>query len=108
MTDFTVLVSDTLADEGVDILREYCNVDVKTGLTEEELIAIIGTYDGLLVRSGTQVTAEVLAAAEKLKYIGRAGAGVDNINLDAATEKGIIVANAPPATPLPHANTHLP
>ncbi len=95
MTDFTVLVSDTLADEGVDILREYCNVDVKTGLTEEELIAIIGTYDGLLVRSGTQVTAEVLAAAEKLKYIGRAGAGVDNINLDAATEKGIIVANAP-------------
>lgn len=95
MTDFTVLVSDPLADEGVDILREYCNVDVKTGLSEDELIEIIGKYDGLLVRSGTQVTADVIAAAEKLKFIGRAGAGVDNIDLDAATGKGIIVANAP-------------
>ncbi len=93
--EFTVLVSDPLADEGVDILREYCNVDVKTGLTEEELIENIGAYDGLLVRSGTEVTAKVIAAAHRLKFIGRAGAGVDNINLDAATEKGIIVANAP-------------
>ena len=92
---FKVLVSDVLADEGVDILREYCDVDVKTGLSEEELVSIIGEYDGLLVRSGTQVTSVVIEAADRLKFIGRAGAGVDNINLEAATKRGIIVANAP-------------
>jgi len=93
--NYKVLVSDPLAEEGIEILRGFCEVDVKTGLSEEQLIKIIGEYDGLLVRSGTQVTEDVIAAAEKLRFVGRAGAGVDNINLDAATKKGIIVANAP-------------
>jgi len=92
---YRVLVSDPLAEEGIDILRDFCDVDIKTDVPEDELVDIIGQYDGLLVRSGTQVTARVIEAAGRLKYIGRAGAGVDNIDLDAATRKGIIVANAP-------------
>jgi D-3-phosphoglycerate dehydrogenase len=84
-----------MAEEGLAILSEYCDVDVKTGLSEDELIAIIGAYDALLVRSGTQVTEKVIAAADRLAFIGRAGAGVDNIDLEAATRRGIIVANAP-------------
>jgi len=92
---YKVLVSDPLADEGIEILRDFCEVDINTGLSEDELIDIIGEYDGLLVRSGTQVTAKVIEAASKLKFIGRAGAGVDNIDTDAATQRGIIVANAP-------------
>ena len=92
---YKVLVSDPLADEGIEILRGFCEVDINTGLSEDELIKIIGDYDGLLVRSGTEVTANVIEAAAKLKFIGRAGAGVDNIDTDAATQRGIIVANAP-------------
>ena len=92
---YRVLVSDPLAEEGLDILKEFCDVDVNTGLTEDQLVAIIGDYDALLVRSGTEVTARVIDAGTKLKFIGRAGAGVDNIDLDAATRRGIIVANAP-------------
>jgi len=92
---FRVLVSDPLAEEGIEILKGFCDVDVKTGLSEGELIGIIENYDGILVRSGTQVTAPVIAAADRLRFIGRAGAGVDNIDLDAATSRGIIVANAP-------------
>jgi D-3-phosphoglycerate dehydrogenase len=92
---YKVLVSDPLADEGVDLLRTQCDVDVRTDLKEDQIIEIIGEYDGLLVRSGTQVTAKVIENAGKLKFIGRAGAGVDNIDLDAATRRGIIVANAP-------------
>ncbi|RQD81238.1 MAG: phosphoglycerate dehydrogenase [Methanocalculus sp. MSAO_Arc1] len=92
---FNVLVSDPLAEEGISILRGFCNVDEKSGLSEDELVAIIGQYDALIVRSGTEVTARVIDAAPKMKYIGRAGAGVDNIDTDAATRKGIIVANAP-------------
>ncbi|MCX6693281.1 MAG: phosphoglycerate dehydrogenase [Methanomicrobiales archaeon] len=90
-----VLVSDPLAQEGLEILQEHLQVDVNTDLSQDELIAIIPDYDALLVRSGTEVTARVIEAAERLKFIGRAGAGVDNINMDAATRKGIIVANAP-------------
>jgi D-3-phosphoglycerate dehydrogenase len=92
---YRVLVSDPLAEEGIDILKEFCDVDVKTGLTEDQLVAIIGDYDALLVRSGTEVTARVIDAGTKLKFIGRAGAGVDNIDTEAATRRGIIVANAP-------------
>jgi D-3-phosphoglycerate dehydrogenase len=90
-----VLVSDPLAEEGIDILKEFCDVDVNTGLTEEQLVDSIGNYDALLVRSGTEVTARVIDAGAKLKFIGRAGAGVDNIDTEAATRRGIIVANAP-------------
>jgi D-3-phosphoglycerate dehydrogenase len=90
-----VLVSDPIAAEGIEILKKAADVDVKTGLTKEELIAIIGEYEGLAVRSETKVTADVLAAATKLKIIGRAGVGVDNIDVAKATERGILVVNSP-------------
>ena len=94
MAKARVLVSDQLAEEGLAILRPVVDVDVKTGLSEDELCKIIGEYDALLVRSGTDVNAKVIEAGKKLKFIGRAGVGVDNINVDAATKNGIIVANA--------------
>jgi D-3-phosphoglycerate dehydrogenase len=92
---FRVLVSDPLAEEGIEILKDTCDVDVRTDLTEEQLIEAIKDYDAILVRSGTEVTAAVIEAGTKLKYIGRAGAGVDNIDTEAATRRGIPVANAP-------------
>lgn len=92
-----VLVSDNLSATGVDILKNEpgLEVDVNTGLTKEELIKIIPAYDGLIVRSATKVVAEIIEAADNLKVIGRAGVGVDNIDLAAAGKKGIIVMNAP-------------
>ncbi len=90
-----VLVSDKLAQEGIDILKKVADVDVNTGLPEDELCKIIGDYDALVIRSGTQVTANVIKAASKLKIIGRAGVGVDNVDVTAATERGIIVVNSP-------------
>src|SRR5579862_5139843 len=92
-----VLVSDPVAESGIEKLRRAPNieVDVKLGLAPEELKAIIGGYDALAVRSETKVTAEILAAAERLKIIGRAGVGVDNIDVAAATQKGIVVVNSP-------------
>ena len=95
IVSFKILVSDPLADEGLEILRRECAVDVKTDLKEDQLVSILGDYDALLVRSGTEVTARVIESGKKLRFIGRAGAGVDNIDMDAATRKGIIVANAP-------------
>jgi D-3-phosphoglycerate dehydrogenase len=90
-----VLVADPLAQEGVDILKQYANVDVKTKLKPEELKAIIGGYEALIVRSQTRVTADIIEAGVKLIVIGRAGVGVDNIDTQAATRHGIIVVNAP-------------
>ena len=92
-----ILVSDKLAQEGLEILKQDGNftVDVKTGLKPEELKATIKDYDALLVRSGTKVTRDIIQAADKLKVIGRAGVGLDNVDLDAATERGIVVMNAP-------------
>jgi D-3-phosphoglycerate dehydrogenase len=95
MVKARVLVSDPLAEEGLEILKKAVDVDVKTDLKEDELCRIIGDYDALLVRSSTEVTVKVIEAGKRLKFIGRAGVGVDNINMDAATRKGIIVANAP-------------
>jgi len=95
MADFKILVSDPLADEGLEILRRECTVDVKTDLTEDQLVETIGEYDALIVRSGTDVTARVIEAGKRLRFIGRAGAGVDNIDMEAATKRGIIVANTP-------------
>jgi D-3-phosphoglycerate dehydrogenase len=92
---FKVLVSDPIAKEGVDILKEFCDVDEKIDLSEDEIVKIIGEYDALIVRSGTQVTERIIETANKMKYIGRAGVGVDNIDCDAATKKGIVVSNAP-------------
>ncbi len=92
-----VLVADNLSANGVEILKKESGleVDVKTGLSKEELIKIISSYEGLIVRSATKVVAEIIEAADNLKVIGRAGIGVDNIDLDAAGKKGIIVMNAP-------------
>ena len=90
-----VLVADPLSKEGVNIMCTCAEVDVKTGLKPEELLAIIGDYDALVVRSQTQVTAPIIRAGKKLQVIARAGVGVDNIDLDAATQCGVVVVNAP-------------
>ncbi|PIQ99895.1 MAG: phosphoglycerate dehydrogenase [Nitrospinae bacterium CG11_big_fil_rev_8_21_14_0_20_45_15] len=92
-----VLVSDNLSENGVDLLKQEdgIEVDVKTGMSEDELIAVIPAYHGLIVRSATKVTPKIIEAATNLKVIGRAGIGVDNINLEAAGKKGIIVMNTP-------------
>ncbi|KLN62094.1 3-phosphoglycerate dehydrogenase [Kiloniella spongiae] len=91
-----VLISDKLSPKAADIFRDRgVKVDTKVGLSEEELIAIIGDYDGLAIRSATKVTPQVLEAATKLKVVGRAGIGVDNVNIDAASGKGVVVMNTP-------------
>jgi len=92
-----ILVSDPLSEEGLKILKEVkeFQVDVKTELKPETLKEIIKEYDALVVRSATKVTKDVIDAATKLKVIGRAGVGLDNVDLDAATQKGIIVMNTP-------------
>jgi D-3-phosphoglycerate dehydrogenase len=91
-----VLVADPVSEQGIALLRDGgLAVDVKIGLAAGELRAIIGEYDALLVRSQTKVTADLLAAAGRLKVIGRAGVGVDNVDVPAATARGIVVLNAP-------------
>ncbi len=92
-----VLVTDKLAQEGIDLLNSTDGVEavVKTGISEDELAQIIGEHDGLIIRSGTKVTAKVLANVGKLKAIARAGVGVDNIDVPEATRKGILVMNTP-------------
>ncbi|GAI41154.1 unnamed protein product [marine sediment metagenome] len=90
-----VLVADPIADEGIDILRSYAQVDIKLGLKPEEIISIIGDYEALVIRSQTQVSAKVIEAGKKLQVIARAGVGVDNIAVDEATRRGIVVVNAP-------------
>ena len=90
-----ILVAEPLAKQGVDILRAHHEVDEKIGLTPEELAGIIGEYDALLVRSQVKVTADILAHATRLVVIGRAGVGVDNVDLEAATKAGVVVVNAP-------------
>jgi D-3-phosphoglycerate dehydrogenase len=97
-----ILVADPIAEEGIQSLRSYAQVDIKTKPSTqsaecwaEQLKAIIGDYDALIVRSQTQVRAEVIELGKKLKVIGRAGVGTDNIDVDAATKKGIVVVNAP-------------
>lgn len=92
-----ILVSDALSDEGLKILKDIkeFNVDVKTGLKPDELKGIIGEYDALMVRSATKVTKDIIAAGKRLKVIGRAGVGLDNVDLEAATAKGVIVMNTP-------------
>jgi D-3-phosphoglycerate dehydrogenase len=90
-----VLVSDQISELGVAKLREKALVDVKTELTPDELVQIISEYDALVVRSSTKVTRAVIEAGTNLKVVGRAGVGIDNIDVEAATERGIIVINAP-------------
>ena len=90
-----VLVSDSVDQAGIDILSQVASVDVKLNLKPEELQQIIGEYDALMIRSGTRVTQEVIEAATNLKIIGRAGVGVDNVDVPAATRRGIVVVNSP-------------
>jgi D-3-phosphoglycerate dehydrogenase len=90
-----VLVSDSIDQAGLDILSQVAQVDVKTGLPPEELVRIIPEYDALMIRSGTRVTQEVLEAGTQLKIIGRAGVGVDNVDVAAATRRGVVVVNSP-------------
>ncbi|KAK8916255.1 hypothetical protein KSP39_PZI022332 [Platanthera zijinensis] len=94
----TVLVSEKLGEAGLELLREFANVDCSYNLTTEELCAKISLCDALVVRSGTKVTREVFEAAKnRLKVVGRAGVGIDNVDLQAATENGCLVVNAPTA-----------
>ncbi len=92
-----ILVSDNLAKEGIELLKESpdIRVDVKPKLELQELISHIGEYDALVVRSATKITREVIDAAKNLKVIGRAGVGVDNIDVEAASKRGILVMNTP-------------
>jgi D-3-phosphoglycerate dehydrogenase len=91
-----VLVSDNLSEEGVKILKDAgLKVDVKTGMSPEELKSVIGQYNGIVIRSATKLTADVIEAAENLKVIGRAGSGLDNVDKAAASKKGIVVMNTP-------------
>ena len=91
----TVLVTDPIAQAGLEILSAEVPVDVKTDLDEDGLADTIGGYDALVVRSGTKVTSRVIEAADRLQIIGRAGVEVDNIDVEAATRRGILVVNAP-------------
>jgi len=92
---YRVLVAEKISAEGVEKLKEYFDVDAFDGVPRDELLAKIGDYDGLVVRSGTKVDAEAIGAASRLKVIGRAGIGVDNIDVESATKKGVLVANVP-------------
>jgi len=96
MTKPKVLISDKMDPNAARIFEERgCDVDVITGQTPEELAAMIGEYDGLAIRSSTTVTPEILKAATNLKVIGRAGIGVDNVDIPAASSKGVVVMNTP-------------
>jgi D-3-phosphoglycerate dehydrogenase len=90
-----ILIADQIAQAGIDMLSQYAQVDVKTKQKPEQIVPIIGDYEAIIVRSQTKVTADIIAAGKKLQVIGRAGVGVDNIDLEAATNNGIIVVNAP-------------
>lgn len=90
-----ILVADPIDEQGIQALHGCAQVDIRTGLSQAQLRAIVGDYDALIVRSQTRVGADVIESGKRLKVIGRAGAGIDNIDIDAATRKGIVVVNAP-------------
>jgi len=94
---YKILISDKLSDQGIAIFKaeKDIEVDIKLGMTPEELKAVIGAYDALVIRSETKVTPDIITAGKKLKVIGRAGVGLDNIDIAAATRAGIIVMNTP-------------
>src|ERR1700733_6242500 len=94
---FRVLLSDSLSVQGVEVLKRHpeLQIETKTGLKPADLAAIIAPYDALMIRSSTTVTREIIERADNLKVIGRAGVGVDNVDLEAATRRGIVVMNSP-------------
>ena len=98
MSDFKVLITDGLGENGQSILRAAARVEDKTGISAAELVKAVGEYDALIVRGRTKVTAEVLEAGKRLKVVGRAGVGVDNIDLPAAKQHNVTIVNAPTST----------
>jgi D-3-phosphoglycerate dehydrogenase len=90
-----VLVAENIGESGIELLRQHFDVDVADGWTPDQLGERIGDYDGVLIRSGTKLDADLLAKASRLRAVGRAGVGVDNVNVEAATKRGVVVANAP-------------
>jgi D-3-phosphoglycerate dehydrogenase / 2-oxoglutarate reductase len=90
-----VLVKEKIGDSGVELLREHFDVDLGVDWSDEQLVERIGAYEGILIRSATKMTAELIDKATSLRVIGRAGVGVDNVDVPAATKRGIVVANAP-------------
>ncbi|MEM1296799.1 MAG: NAD(P)-dependent oxidoreductase, partial [Verrucomicrobiota bacterium] len=97
MDTFKILVADSISEKGIDILKAdpQLEVDVKIGLSEDELVEIAGDYSGIVVRSKAKITPRVLDAAKKLKAVGRAGVGIDNIHIPTASKNGVIVMNTP-------------
>jgi D-3-phosphoglycerate dehydrogenase len=95
--NFRVFVADAVSSKGVEALQQTGKIDVvvKTGLKEAEILPMVGDFDAIVVRSQTKITPAIIQAAKKLKVIGRAGVGVDNVHVDAATERGIVVMNTP-------------
>lgn len=98
MDEMKVLIADQINEKGINELKDVAKVIVQTDITNEGLIDVIGDFDAIVVRSRTKVTREVIEAAGKLKIVARAGVGVDNVDVDAATERGIMVVNAPEST----------
>ncbi len=90
-----VLVKEKIGDSGIELLRSHFDVDLGVDWSDEELAERIGQYDGIVIRSATKMTAELIEKATRLKVVGRAGVGVDNVDVAAATRRGIVVANAP-------------
>ena len=90
-----VLITDPIDQKGIDILSQVAQVDQRIGISNSELASIINEYDALMIRSGTQVTDTVINSSKKLRIIGRAGVGVDNVDVKAATQKGVLVVNSP-------------
>src|ERR1700751_2336746 len=97
MDRLKVLVADSISPKGIDLLSEggQLLVDLKTGLKEDDVLGIVADYSAIVVRSQTKITAEVIEVAKLLKAVGRAGVGVDNVDVDAATRRGVIVMNTP-------------
>jgi D-3-phosphoglycerate dehydrogenase len=100
MSDWKILITDGLNEKGQVILRPAAQVDDRRDISAEELLQAVGAYDALIIRGRTKVTPEVFATGDHLKVVGRAGVGVDNINLAAASAKGVTVVNAPQSTSL--------
>lgn len=98
MSEFKILLTDGLGKNGQAILRENAHLEIQNGITADDLLNIIGEYDALIVRSRTKVTPKLLDAATNLKVVGRAGVGVDNIDLKAAKEHGVTIVNTPEST----------
>ncbi len=90
-----VLITDPIDQSGIDILSQVAQVDQRIGISESDLMLFIKDYDALMIRSGTQVTSEIINSSDKLRIIGRAGVGVDNVDVKAATQKGVLVVNSP-------------